>query len=74
MTILFGALAAVLGMLALNSLPTPYHPVFNVAAFARATSDRFFLCIKASDDRFDRDAVRRFLSDLSPHEVVDVER
>ena len=37
MTILFGGISAVLGMLALNGLPMPYHPVFNVPRFAMAT-------------------------------------
>jgi len=73
MTILCGALAAVLGMLALNSLPTPHHPVFHVAAFERASSDRFFLCIKAKDERFDVASTRAFLDELNPDEVIDVE-
>lgn len=70
--VLFAALFALVGMLWLNGLPQPYHPVFNVPGFARASQDRFFLCIAASDPRFDRVATRRFLESLGPREVSDV--
>ena len=71
-TILFAALSAVFGMLALNGLPQPYHPVFNVDRFEHATRDRFFLCIEARDPQFDRAATRAFLEGLGAHEVSEV--
>lgn len=72
LTILCAAFAAVLGMLALNGLPTPYHPVFNVPRFALATRDRFFLCIKARDRRFDAVKTKEFLAGLKAREVSEV--
>ncbi len=72
LTILFAALAAVLGMLALNGLPMPYHPVFNVPRFSRASQDRFFLLIETKDPFFTYDKTRRFLETLDAYEVSDV--
>ena len=71
-TVLGAALACFVGMWALNRLPQPYHPVFNVPAFARASTDRFFLCIEADDASFKHDDTRRFLEGLHPVGVSDV--
>jgi len=71
--ILFGALSAVIGMIVLNGLPMPYHPVFNAPNFERASSDGFFLCIEATDPKFDHEKTRGFLSRLQPQQVSDVE-
>jgi hypothetical protein len=71
-TILLAAFGAVFGMLALNGLPMPYHPVFNVRRFDSASRDKFFLVIQARDPRFKLEEARRFLATLGPREVTDV--
>jgi hypothetical protein len=71
-TVLGAALTAFVGMWALNRLPQPYHPVFNVPAFDRASTDRFFLCIESGDPRFERDATWKFLEGLHPVGVSEV--
>ena len=73
MTILVAALAAIFGVLALNGLPMPYHPVFNVERFALASSSRFFLCIEASDPKFEPESVSRFLASVGAQGVYEVE-
>jgi len=70
---LFAAAAAVFGMLAMNGLPTPYHPVFNVPRFALASRDRFFLCIMSRDPMFDIELTRKFLQTLNPREVTNID-
>lgn len=71
-TILGAALSAVIGMIVLNGLPQPYHPVFNAPRFHRASQDRFFLCIESADPQFDRQGTEQFLKSLGPQEVTEV--
>lgn len=70
--ILGASAAAVLGMLALNRLPEPWHPLFNVPAFDRASQDRFFLSIRSDDPKFDVDETRAFLESQRPLAIHDV--
>jgi len=73
LTILFAAFTAVGGMLLLNGLPQPYHPVFNVPRFALATREKFFLLIETRDSKFDYEETKSFMQSLNPQEVFDVE-
>ena len=73
LTILFAAFTAGITMVALNGLPQPYHPVFNVPRFSHASQDGFFLAIEAADPTFSEPATRAFLAGLNPREVVVVE-
>ena len=71
-TVLGAALSCFVGMWVLNNLPQPYHPVFNVPAFTRASLDRFFLCIETTDPKFDRHSTKKFLESLHPVGVSEV--
>src|SRR5256885_11404278 len=73
LTILIAALSAFFGVLALNGLPMPYHPGFNVERFQLARPNRFFLCIESRDTKFDPDTTRRFMESLNPQGVYEVE-
>ena len=72
-TVLMAAFAAVLGMLVLNKLPQPYHPVFNAPNFALATRDKFFPVIEANDPKFRHDETTQFMNTLGAMGVNDVE-
>lgn len=72
LTILLAGFTAVFGMLFLNGLPRPYHPVFNVPRFALATREKFFLLIEAADPKYSYDETKSFMESLNPQEVFDV--
>ena len=71
--IIGAAFSAGIGMILANKLPMPYHPLFNVESFDRASQDRFFLCVESTDPHFDPDQTRTFLQSLNPHEVFRVD-
>lgn len=72
-TILFAALSAFFGVLVLNGLPMPYHPVFNVERFQLASRNRFFLCIESKDPRFDPQSTRSFFETTGAQGIYEVE-
>ncbi len=71
LTILFAAFGATFGMLAFNGLPKPHHPVMNAGSMARASSDRYVLCVEATDPRYNEDDVVKVMEGLKP---ISVER
>jgi len=73
LTILIASLFAFFGVLALNRLPMPYHPVFNVERFELASRNRFFLCIEAVDSKFELERTRRFLDEIGSLGTYEVE-
>ncbi len=66
LTVLLSAFAAVIGMLGLNGLPRPHHPIFNAPGFDRASQDRFFLSVQSNDPLYDEQATRQFLEEQKP--------
>lgn len=72
LTILFAGISAVIGMLGLNGLPMPYHPVFNVPEFAKASDNKFFLVVFSSDPNYEPSRTRAFLEALAPRLVAEV--
>jgi hypothetical protein len=72
LTILFGGLSSAIGMIILNGLPLPYHPVFNVPEFRRASEDKFFLVVESADPQYDPAGTRSFLNDLRPRMISEV--
>jgi len=72
LTILFAGITAVVGMLGLNGLPQPYHPIFNHPRFTAVTRDRFFLCIEAADPKFELAETTLFLQATDAVEVAEV--
>ena len=74
MGILFASFSAVIGMVLMNGLPQPYHPVFNAPNFERASQDKFFLCIEARDPKFDINRTREFLQGLHARAISEVQQ
>ena len=73
-TILFAGFSAALGMFAMNGLPSLYHPLFNAPNFRTgATDDKFFLCLEATDPKFEVAEAKAYLAAFEPTSVVEVE-
>ncbi len=75
LTVLCAGVIGFIGMLAMNHLPQPHHPVFNNASFVKhASRDRFYLCIQSDDPMFDGENTKAFLAQLNPREVFEIEQ
>jgi hypothetical protein len=72
LAVLFGAFGTAIGMLLLNGLPRPHHPVFETPFFAERNQSRFYLCIEAADPRFDRMRTEDFLQKQNPAHIWEV--
>jgi hypothetical protein len=72
LTVLCAAFGAIFGMLALNGLPRPHHPIFETPFFESRNASRFYLCIEATDPAFDRERTRLFLQGCDPQQVWEV--
>ncbi len=72
MMILFGAFSGLFGLFFLDGLPQPYHPVFNVPGFERASNDRYFLAVEGRDLLFDRNTTRQLMQSLGSVQVSEI--
>ena len=72
LTVLTAAIVGVLGLLALARLPKLHHPLFGIPGFERASQDRFFVCLRADDPKFDRGAIRALFDSLGAETVTEV--
>jgi len=70
--VLFAVAAGLFGLLGASGLPKLYHPIFEARSFARASRDRFLICIEATDPRFDAAAVGEMLSELGAERIEEV--
>jgi hypothetical protein len=71
--VLLSGFGAVFGMFGINRLPRLHHPIFNHSTIHRATDDRFFLSIEATDPKFDSTQTARFLESIGGKHVEIVE-
>ncbi len=72
MMLLIAVTAGFFGMLAASRLPKLHHPIFEARSFARASRDRFVICVEAADPQFDAVAVRRTLQQLGAERIEEV--